>query len=463
MIDLDHIIRYRENNRIEAKKALGGLPHSIWETYSAFANTLGGLILLGVEEYRDKTLHPIDLPDPERLVREFWALVNDPAKASVNVLSAKDVTVEDAGGKRIVVVNVPRADRACKPVYLDGDPANAYRRNGEGDYRCTAEDLQAMARDAAQRTQDMRVLEDAELQPLCGEALRAYRARMRAVRPGHAWETLSDAAFLEAVGAAAKSGGTLRPTAAGLLMFGRAEEILRFFPRYSLRFRTASDPRSRWIDAASGGWSGGVLDFYFRVSERLRRSLRLSAGSETDRAFREALVNCLSHADYCERGGVAIVRAKDRVSFSNPGAFRIDPEIARGGRSDPRNGAMLGMFRLIDAGAGAGGGLPTIYRVWRSRGRAEPSIRQSVCPDRTTLTLPLCADAAPRGGMRLSAGLRDAAVQYLTEAVLAGSADVARRLGVSVPRARTLLNGLVEDGFVIAEKRGRERKYRLKW
>ncbi len=147
MFDFENLSKYRENNRIEAKKATGGLPDSIWETYSAFANTEGGIILLGVIETADKSLQAIDLPDPEGLIMDFWAMVNNPDIASVNILSDKNVTLENVDGKNIVAITVPKAPPEEWPVFVYRDLMHGiYIRRGEGDFRCTPAEIQTMIR-----------------------------------------------------------------------------------------------------------------------------------------------------------------------------------------------------------------------------------------------------------------------------------------------------------------------------
>ena len=146
MLDLANLRQYKENNRLEAKRAQGGLPHSIWETSSAFANTFGGYILLGVIENAGKSFSSVPLPDPERLAADFWNGVNNRAVTNTNILSDQNVQIRESEGNRIVVIEVPRADRHDKPVYIGSDPfAGTYRRNGEGDYRCTREEALANA------------------------------------------------------------------------------------------------------------------------------------------------------------------------------------------------------------------------------------------------------------------------------------------------------------------------------
>ena len=148
MDKLDFLEEYREDNRIEAKRAQGGLPHSLWETYSAFANTLGGVILLGVAEAQDKSLFAVPLPDPQALIDEFWRMVSDPCVVSANILQPEDVHIFRAEGLDIVAIFVPRADFRHRPVYIGSDPyTGTYCRRGEGDWRCPRHEVEAMLAD----------------------------------------------------------------------------------------------------------------------------------------------------------------------------------------------------------------------------------------------------------------------------------------------------------------------------
>ena len=150
MLDWNDLKQYRENNRLEAKKSQGGLPRSIWETYSAFANTDGGLILLGVvENTEDKSFSPVPLDDPSQLAADFWNTLCIPGVVSTNLLQPQDIQVVESQGLEIVVISIPRATADQTPVYIGPSPfGGTYLRRGEGDYRCTPEEVHAMLHDA---------------------------------------------------------------------------------------------------------------------------------------------------------------------------------------------------------------------------------------------------------------------------------------------------------------------------
>lgn len=475
MLDFSRLEQYRENNRIEAKKALGGLPKSIWETYSAFANTLGGIILLGVIETADKTFDSVDLPDPDGLIREFWHIINNPMKVSVNILAEKDVYVEEVGGDHIVVIKVPRVDRAYKPVYVDNDTRNTYRRSGEGDYRCTYEEYQAMVRDAAVRSPDMHLVRSMGLEALNSESIRSFRQRMKLYRPGHMWERLDDEAFLQKIGAVGESGGSLHPTSAGLLMFGNRQDILHTYPDYAMTYREQLNAEGHWTDTA---WSGNAYEFYYWAYNKLQQDVKtpfkLENGRRVDdtpvrQVLREVLANCLVNADYHGCGGIVVSKGHQEITLSNPGSFRVPLDIARsGGVSDPRNAALARMFRLVDVGEYTGGGIPNLYRIWKAEGWPEPVFTESLSPARVSLTLYMTghsgAENATAGKqVPLSAlSQRQLLIDYLTDHPTSDLFALSKSLGTSLSRTESLIQQLADEGIVVVEAGQGNRLYKLK-
>jgi len=405
--DLHKIEEYREGNRLEAKAARRGLPGSLWETYSAFANTEGGIILLGVSEDADHSLHVSGVTDALLVVKNLWDTLNNSSKISVNILTDRMVSVESIDGKEIIVIKVPRAERTMRPVYIGKDPmTGTYKRNGEGDYKCTKEQVAAMFRDALPYPYDTKIIEGMDMSVFNSDTVRSYRNYFEVRHPVHIWNGTDDEIFLRRLGAIAlsKEDGKFYPTAAGLLMFGNEYDIVREFPQYFLDYQERMDPNIRWtyrLDSNSGEWSGNVFDFFLRIYSRLvidlpkpfeldNNDVRID-DTGAHKAVREALTNALANADYYGRRGIVVIKTPEYLSFANPGDIRIGLDLAMsGGESDPRNGTIMKMFRLLNIGERTGTGIPTIIANWEEKMHRTPEYKFSNDDiSRTKLILPL--------------------------------------------------------------------------
>ncbi len=444
MIDLLHIESYQENNRIEAKRATGGFPQSLWETYSAFANTIGGLILLGVEEWPDKSFHVVGVPDAAAYIATLWAQLNDPQKVSVNILAPGDVFTKTIDGKTVLLIQVPRADRRQRPVFLNGNPfTGSYRRDGEGDYHCTADEVRGMLRDRDDTPADLSPLAALDVEALCRRSLRAFRLLMAVRVPEHPWNRLPDERFLLLSGAAARSGqnAALKPTLAGLLLLGQYAAIRSVVPAYRLEYREESDD-ARFRSSAAPGCAN-LFDFYCFISKRLSL-LSATIAPENPalaRSMQEAAINAILHADYFGGEGLHILRTAESLLVRNSGLFRIPPTQAKQGiGADARNVGLMRLFALVLVGSGTGGGLRGIYAAWAKQGFAPPQLLESFGSDTTSLRLPLQSFAEDR--------LQQGIVDLLTRCIWARADELSERLDAPPRQVRRALQRLLREELI---------------
>ena len=477
LFDLNNFDEYKEDNCREVKRAEGGLPTTLWETYSSFANSNGGVIILGIGERQDGSWYTTGMKNAEKLKKNFWNTIHDTKKVSINLLSDKDVNSYEVGDDVILVIYVPRAKRSQKPVYINNDLfGGSYRRDWEGDYHCSKSEVKAMLRDAVEDTSDMKIVEQFDLSVINHESLQGYRNYHRTYKPEHVFHRLSDEEYLIKIGAAAKTDdGKVHPTAAGLLMFGEEYNIVREFPEYFLDYREMLDPTLRWTDrvqSSSGEWTGNIQDFFFKVNSKISQTIKTPfkldgitriEDTPVHKAVREALVNCLVNADYYLPQGIVIKRDVSSLVIENPGSIRTGKaQMLKGGISDPRNKNLMKMFNLLGIGERAGSGIPDIYQVWKDQGWKNPIVEETYNPDRTKLSLDFTAKQANKTSeqnkRRKTEENYSLIKDYLRKNGLSKTSDIAKYLGLSVARTRAILS---EMQGITYEGTTNNRKYKL--
>ncbi|MFW6145757.1 MAG: RNA-binding domain-containing protein [Planctomycetota bacterium] len=482
------LIGLHEDHDLEYKSARGGLPRSLWETYSAMANTDGGTILLGVEDDGKVS----GLTNPAEMRQRFWDTVNNRGKVSTNLLSDTDVTDHDVDGKTVLVIRVPRADRWERPVYVEQNPLiGTYRRNFDGDYRCSQQEVGRMLADRSEEPADSLILDGFRLDDLDEATVHQYRQRFSARTPDHPWLSEDLKGLLSKLGGWRRNRRTGQEglTVAGLLMFGKVQAIraVEAVPEYHVdyRERLSDDPLMRWTDrlTVDGTWEANLFQFYQRVIQRLSADLKLPfqldeglfrlGETVVHEAIREALVNGLIHADYRGEGGVVVDKYRDRFEVSNPGTLLVSFEqLLKGGVSECRNKALQTMFLMLGAAEKAGSGIDKIRQGWQSQHWRWPNIREQFQPDRVRLIMPMVslmpeetlAELRQRFGRKFSK-LDEHEVQAVMTACVEGQVTNARMREITGRHQADLtkvLQSLVTKGFLAQDGQRRWASYRLR-
>ena len=324
-----------ESAQVECKESLWQLPRDVWETVSAFSNTAGGTLLLGVAQHAGQFVVTglLDAPKIQHdLATGLHDVMNVPIPAQVEPL-----ILPVAGEERVILrVYIPEALPYQKPIYVRsaGLDKGCYKRVAGEDMPCTEDDLA--------RFFQARSLISPDMTPV--------------------------------------------PTVAGVLMFGTPALIRRCFPAF--RVDLVDIEGTEWVTAptergAGRSFQGPLLDvvrdvltvLWKEVPERfaLHPGEAQRMADPMHVALREAIHNALMHQDYRIHRPTQIRRFADRLEIENPGASLRDPDRLGEPGSELRNPRIAQMFYEIGWAEQKGTGIRAMQRAMDDLGLTPPT------------------------------------------------------------------------------------------
>jgi len=390
-----------ESSHIEHKESKSDLSKDIWESYSAFANTKGGYIYLGVRESAketnsEKRFYVVGVDDADKLVHDLVTTLNNPQRVSHNVVKDEDIEILNYGNKRIIRFFVRELEENQKPLYLNNKLEMTFIRQQTSDIKVKVHELKEMIR-SSKEILDTKILSHYNLKHLSIVAINRYRSYFRENSP---YNEMNSHDLMEALGVIKEDEfGKLGVTIGGLLFFGKYQSILNEFPTFHLDYFVKTDDSVRWLDRVSSGDMEypdlNIFMYFDIVMSKLRGQVsnpfmldhnqqRIPVGARREEALREGLANMLTHADYSIDHGVVLTVYRDYFEFKNPGKMRIPIErFFTTNETSVRNPIISTLFRTIRIGERAGSGGIELYQFAKEFALKEPKIES----DATTTTL----------------------------------------------------------------------------
>jgi len=456
--ELKKLIDQSEGHNLELKQSTS-LRQEIGQAVSAFANTSGGTILVGVSP--DGNIVGADIGKKTLEDLANWVKENTDPPMYPQILMHK------ADSKDIIEIIVKESDE--KPVFSQG---HAYQRVGKTSQRISISRIRELAKQERKAlTWDARICDGAGFKNIDQKKVDWFLERRERFRNVKKPADMNLEELLENIGAI--SGEVKNPTNAGILFFGI--EPQRFFINSQLRIARfkGSDVTHPVIDRMD--CRGTLWEMLEQAEEFIRRNIRLlsyrvsTSFQREDKfeypidALREAMINALIHRNYSETADVRVFIFDNRIEVINPGSF---PEGVSPNEPIHRPVNPVLSQLMYDAGfiEKYGSGIRMMRRLCKEWGNKEPNYNLHPLETKVIFDSPIqettyidITDISEKLNER-----QKRALFYLAREGSITRKDYVALNKVSVRIAYEELKDLLNKGFLTVEGKGRNVRYLLK-
>lgn len=379
----------------EVKEATGGIPKSMWETVSAFSNTAGGWIILGVKEKKGEkgnTYHIMGIDNVEKMEQDIITTLR--SRSKFNAVISSRAYRYNIDGKDILAFEIPVSPH--KPVAIKST-GEVFIRTGSGDVLASDLEVDAIIRDSAFGSRSEMEVAGSSYADVNLESLASYRSYLRDYNRPLSYSNLDDEAFCRKINIVLGSG---KLSYGSLLMFGKRDSILRVLPNFWLDY----------MEIPGDSYSEATQRYTYRMPEQeniwesfqlIMRRLRnfvdapyiegpdIFGTEDNSQLFclREGLVNFCAHSDYFAAAHPTIRVFADKIVMQNPGRFILDAaEFRNRVLSMPRNPSIIKFFRHPKLSENAGYGIDKIIK-WKELTGGEVKFESDLLI--STVTYPL--------------------------------------------------------------------------
>jgi ATP-dependent DNA helicase RecG len=372
---------------VEVKAARGGTPRRLYESLSAFANrTGGGVLLFGLDEAKDFSI--VGVGDAQRLQEELTHLTS----ADLEPALRPHFLVDEIDGETVVAVEIDEIPAAQKPCYYRqaGLPKGAYLRAANTNRQMTEYEVFGYLSSRGQPTHDEEIIPGATLKDLDNELLDEYLNRLRQTRTGARFLDGPQEEVLTRLHVITRDGVTIRPTLAGLLMFGKYPQ--EFLPQLMITFvqfygttEVEKTPQgARFVD--SRRFEGPIPEMVTQAETYVLAAMRKAVLIDNvfrreipeypQEALREAIANAVAHRDYSPyvRGSYIQIRMfADRLEVQSPGGLfgNVTVENLEVEHST-RNARLMRMMEDMHVVENRGSGISTMLQAMRGANLEPP-------------------------------------------------------------------------------------------